>query len=257
MTLGNMYAKGARRSRCRAGLPSSGRAKRRSLAGSRPGAELRPADGVVRPAFRRPRLRPLLLGRSAGTSDPMRPAKTSRDHHLRPPDRGEADRNRRRASEDHASNLTQPRPSYVPWSKTPHRCTGRMVASASDARALALMRRVPCSGSCTPIIAWLQVRVLPAPPRSPAQFRFPGATGIVFDFPWLCRREREIARSLSPGIGRCRRKCRPGLWPHQTLSRRNSLSRTETGSNVSRDRFELANSRRTSIRRAKPRRSIA
>ena len=79
---------------------------------------------------------------------------------------------------------------------------------------------------------------LPPPPRTPSQFRFPGATGIVFDFPWLCRREREIARSLSPEIGRFRRKCRPGLWPHQTLSRRNSLSRTETGSNVSRDRFE-------------------
>jgi hypothetical protein len=31
---------------------------------------------------------------------------------------------------------------------------------------------------------------LPPPPRSPAQFRFPGAVGIVFDFPRLCRRRR-------------------------------------------------------------------
>jgi hypothetical protein len=28
----------------------------------------------------------------------------------------------------------------------------------------------------------LLVRVLPAPPRAPAQFRFPGALGIAFDF---------------------------------------------------------------------------
>jgi hypothetical protein len=56
------------------------------------------------------------------------------------------------------------------------------------------------------IIAWLRFRVLPAPPRSPAQFRFPCAVGIVFDFPWLCRERRGIARSLSPGIGGCRRR---------------------------------------------------
>jgi hypothetical protein len=57
-------------------------------------------------------------------------------------------------------------------------------------------------------------------------------------FPWLCRWRREIARSRSPGIGGCRQICPSGLWPRQTLSRRNSHSRTETGSNVGRDRFE-------------------
>ena len=50
--------------------------------------------------------------------------------------------------------------------------------------------------------------------------------------PRLCRRARGRARSLSPGTGRCRRKCRPGLWPRQTVSLRDSCSRTETGSNV-------------------------
>jgi hypothetical protein len=37
-----------------------------------------------------------------------------------------------------------------------------------------------------PIIGWLSVCVLPAPPRSPAQLRFPGAVGIVFNIPRLC-----------------------------------------------------------------------
>jgi hypothetical protein len=53
-------------------------------------------------------------------------------------------------------------------------------------------------------------------PRSPAQFRFPGALGIVFDFPWLCRRGRGTARSLWPGIGGCCQKRPPSLWPRQT-----------------------------------------
>jgi hypothetical protein len=51
------------------------------------------------------------------------------------------------------------------------------------------------------IIARLPVRVLPAPPRSPAQIPFPGAVEIVFNIPRLCRRTRGIARSLPPGIG--------------------------------------------------------
>jgi hypothetical protein len=38
-------------------------------------------------------------------------------------------------------------------------------------------------------------------PRKRGVFRFPGAVGIVFDFPRLCRRRRGSARSLSPGIG--------------------------------------------------------
>jgi hypothetical protein len=75
------------------------------------------------------------------------------------------------------------------------------------------------------IIAWPRFRVLPAPPRSPAQFRFPGAVGIVFDFPWLCRRRRGTARSLLTRIGQCREKCHPRLWPRQTFSRRNSRPR--------------------------------
>jgi hypothetical protein len=33
---------------------------------------------------------------------------------------------------------------------------------------------------------WSSVRVLPAPPRSPAHLRFPGALGIVFNIPRLC-----------------------------------------------------------------------
>jgi hypothetical protein len=77
---------------------------------------------------------------------------------------------------------------------------------------------------------WSSVRVLPA--------RFPGAVGIVFDFPRLCRWRGEIAQSLPPRIGRCRQKCRPGLWPRQTVSGRNSAREEETGSNVGRDRFE-------------------
>jgi hypothetical protein len=55
----------------------------------------------------------------------------------------------------------------------------------------------------------------------------------------LCRRIRRRARSLSPGIGPSRPKCHPSLWPLQTVSRRDSCSRTETGSNVGRDRFEF------------------
>jgi hypothetical protein len=53
-------------------------------------------------------------------------------------------------------------------------------------------------------------------PRSRAAFRFPGALGIVFDFPWLCRRGRGTARSLWPGIGGCCQKRPPSLWPRQT-----------------------------------------
>ncbi len=41
-----------------------------------------------------------------------------------------------------------------------------------------------------------------------------------------------MERSLSPGIGRCRQKRRPGLWPRQTFSRQNSWPRTETGSSL-------------------------
>jgi hypothetical protein len=54
----------------------------------------------------------------------------------------------------------------------------------------------------------------------------------------------EAARSLlgapHPRSGRDGQKCRPGLCPRRTFSRRNSRPRTETGSNVRRDRFESA-----------------
>jgi hypothetical protein len=36
---------------------------------------------------------------------------------------------------------------------------------------------------------------------TPIPIRFPDASGIAFNFPWLFRRTRAIARSLSPGIG--------------------------------------------------------
>jgi hypothetical protein len=88
---------------------------------------------------------------------------------------------------------------------------------------------------------WLRRTVrsgLPGPPRSPAQFLFPGAFGIDFDFPRLCHRRRGIGRSLPPRIGSCRQKCPPSLWPLQVFSGRNSRPCTETGSNVGRDRFE-------------------
>jgi hypothetical protein len=88
------------------------------------------------------------------------------------------------------------------------------------------------------LISGSKVRVLVRPPRSPAKRHLPGATGIAFDFPRLCRPRRGIVRSLPPRIGRRRQKRRPGLWPSQTVSRRNSRSRTETGSNVGRDWFE-------------------
>ena len=91
--------------------------------------------------------------------------------------------------------------------------------------------------SC-PIISCWQVRVLPAPPRSPAQLRFPGAVGIVFNFPRPCRQRRQTGQSLPRGIRRHRQKCRPRLSARQTLSRRNSRSRTETGSNLDGDGFE-------------------
>jgi hypothetical protein len=69
--------------------------------------------------------------------------------------------------------------------------------------------------NCVPIISRLPVRVLPAPPRSPAQLQFPGAVEIVFNIPRLCRRRRGTGRSLSTGIGRCRRRRCRGLWPRQ------------------------------------------
>jgi hypothetical protein len=101
------------------------------------------------------------------------------------------------------------------------------------------------------IIAWLPVRVLPAPPRSPAQRRFRAAVVIVFNFSWLCRRRRGKARSLSCAIDWCRPKCRPSLWPRQTLSRRNFRSRAETGSNVGREPTRTWESRRRSRPAAK------
>jgi hypothetical protein len=79
---------------------------------------------------------------------------------------------------------------------------------------------------------------LPPPPRTPAQFRFPGAPGIVFDFPRLCHRRHGNARSLPAGIGQCRQKCPPSLWPRQTFSCQEFVALAEIGSNVSRDRFE-------------------
>jgi hypothetical protein len=60
----------------------------------------------------------------------------------------------------------------------------------------------PRSGQPDCIIVWLPVRVLPAPPRSPAQSWFPGALGIVANFPWLCRSTRHAVA-----------RCLGGHWP--------------------------------------------
>ena len=61
-----------------------------------------------------------------------------------------------------------------------HRSHGR-VSNRCWARALTSFRKA--AHLISRIIACSAVRVLPAPPRSPAQFRLPGAVGIVFDFP--------------------------------------------------------------------------
>jgi hypothetical protein len=50
---------------------------------------------------------------------------------------------------------------------------------------------------------------LPPPPRTPAQFRFPGVGVSVFDFPRLCRRRRGRARSLSPESARVAQNATP------------------------------------------------
>jgi hypothetical protein len=77
------------------------------------------------------------------------------------------------------------------------------------------------------IIAWWSV----------AQIWFPGAGGMVFNFPGLWRGARARGQSLG-GIGSCRQKSRPGLWPHQTVSRRELAAPTKTGSTVDRERFD-------------------
>jgi hypothetical protein len=44
--------------------------------------------------------------------------------------------------------------------------------------------------------------------------------------------------SLPFRIGRCRQKCHPGLWPHQTLSRREFPLANRDRFECQRDRFE-------------------
>ena len=105
---------------------------------------------------------------------------------------------------------------------------GRLRRHLSPLRRLPSLDFTVCVQNCTDLVS----------ARDVAQFRFPGALGLVFDFPWLCRRRHDIPRSHLAGIGRRRQKCPSSLWARQTFSRRNSLARTETGSNVGRDRFE-------------------
>jgi hypothetical protein len=76
-----------------------------------------------------------------------------------------------------------------------------MGPAVPTAKTRSMILRLPSWISSGSIIAWLPVRVLPAPPPSRAQSRFRVAVGIVFDFPWLCRLRRGIAWSLPPGIG--------------------------------------------------------
>jgi hypothetical protein len=67
------------------------------------------------------------------------------------------------------------------------------------------------------------------PPRSPAQIRFPGADGIVFDFPWLCRWSRGkcgLCRRESAGVAK---NAAPVSGVGKHFPGRNSRSRTETG----------------------------
>jgi hypothetical protein len=54
----------------------------------------------------------------------------------------------------------------------------------------------PMPGDYTRRVYVLGGSSLPAPPRSPAPFRFPGAVGMVFDFARLCCRRLERVRSL-------------------------------------------------------------
>ena len=75
------------------------------------------------------------------------------------------------------------------------------------------------------------------PPRSPAQLRFPAASGNVFIFPGLWRGRRGTSESLAREIGGPRQKLRPGLWHRKTFSRREFAVLTETGSTVDRDGF--------------------
>jgi hypothetical protein len=117
-----------------------------------------------------------------------------------------------------------------------HRSHGRVSNRCWDSRTDQLPRS---SSSDVPIIACFGVRVLPAPPRTPAQFRFPGAFGIVF--PRLCRRGREIERSLSPRNGHGGKKASPvsgstELFPGGIPAREQRLVRmsTETGSSCNR-----------------------
>jgi len=63
---------------------------------------------------------------------------------------------------------------------------------------------------------------LPAPPRSPAQIRFPAAGGNVFEFPGLCPERRERGQSPSRGIGSRRRKCGPVSGLAELFPGRNS-----------------------------------
>jgi hypothetical protein len=79
-----------------------------------------------------------------------------------------------------------------------HRSTHESAPGARDSGDgnIDLVRIFVCRGvgftsACSP------VRGFPAPPPSPA-YPFPGAFGIAFKFPRLCRRTRQIVWSLSP-----------------------------------------------------------
>jgi hypothetical protein len=86
---------------------------------------------------------------------------------------------------------------------------------------------------------------LPPPPRSPAQLRFPGACGIVFNFPGLWRERRGRGESLRGGIASRGQKSRSGLWPRQTLSRQELAASARDGFESRQRRVRVWRSGRT------------
>jgi hypothetical protein len=87
------------------------------------------------------------------------------------------------------------------------------------------------------ITVWLRVRVLPSPPPSPAQMRFPAVSGKTPGFPRHSRGSVRRFRSLRWVRTNRGGKIPPGLWLAQTVSRQILFPRTETGSHIDRDRF--------------------
>jgi hypothetical protein len=78
------------------------------------------------------------------------------------------------------------------------------------------------------LIGWLPVRVLPAPPPSSAQIRFPAVSEKTPGFPRHSRRPERRFPSLRRERTKRGAKTPPGLWLAQTLSRQILSPRTET-----------------------------